>query len=142
AATNQIIRQSTEIREECMLNSNGIKSGVVASILIGAAILFCCSFTALAQSATGGFRGVVTDSGGAALAGASVVAKNIATGTEIKTTTNSEGIYTISRILPGKYLLKVEAQAFKRVEFTDIDVSVGKETVIDAQLEPGAINEV
>jgi outer membrane receptor protein involved in Fe transport len=110
--------------------------------LIGAAMLFCSSVTALAQSATGGFRGVVTDSSGAAVAGATVAAKNVATGTEIKTTTNREGAYTIPRILPGKYSFKIEAQAFKRVEFTDIDVSIGKETVIDAQLEPGSISEV
>jgi outer membrane receptor protein involved in Fe transport len=125
-----------------MFETNKIKSGVVAAVLIGAAMFFCFSVTALAQSATGGFRGVVTDSSGAAVAGATVAAKNVATGTEIKTTTNSEGAYTVPRILPGKYSLKIEAQAFKRVEFTDIDVSIGKETVIDAQLEPGSISEV
>jgi len=125
-----------------MSDTNKIKSGVVAAVLIGAAMLFCFSLTALAQTATGGFRGVVTDSSGAAIAGATVAAKNVATGTEIKTTTNREGAYTIPRILPGKYSIKIEAQAFKRVEFTDIDVSIGKETVIDAQLEPGSISEV
>jgi outer membrane receptor protein involved in Fe transport len=125
-----------------MLDTNKIRSGVVARVLISAAMLFCFSAPSLAQSATGGFRGVVTDTSGAAIAGATVIAKNVATGTEIKTTTNSEGAFTIPRILPGKYSLKVEAQAFKRTEFADIDVSVGKETVVDAQLEPGSISEV
>src|SRR5262249_59487935 len=125
-----------------MLNTNEFKSGVVATILMGASVLFFCSFTALAQTATGGLRGVVTDPSGAALHGANVVARNPATGTEIRTTTNSEGIYSIPRILPGRYSVVVEAPGFKKTEFTDIEVSIGKDTVVDAKLEPGAISEV
>src|SRR5262249_32540903 len=103
---------------------------------------FFCSFTALAQTATGGLRGVVTDPSGAALHGANVVARNSATGTEIRTTTNSEGIYSIPRILPGRYSVSVEAPGFKKTEFTEIEVSIGKERVGEGKLEAGAISEV
>jgi outer membrane receptor protein involved in Fe transport len=118
------------------------KSGIATVIVIGVAILFSSSPISLAQSATGGIRGAVTDASEAALPGATVVVKNVATGADIKTTTNSEGIYSVPRILPGKYSITIEAQSFKKAEITDVEVSVGKDTVVDAKLEPGAISEV
>ena len=97
---------------------------------------------AAAQSATGGIRGVVTDASGAALPGAGVTARNVATGVESKTTATGEGLYAIPRILPGTYQVAIEVRGFKRAEVTDVEVSVGKDSVVDAQLEPGAISEV
>src|SRR5215475_457516 len=125
-----------------MLYTNKIKSGVVAKVLISAATLFCFSMIALAQTTTGGIRGVVTDATGAALPGATVTTRNVATGFEIKTTATGEGVYSIPRILPGRYNIAVEAQGFKKTEVTDIEVSIGKDAVIDVKLEAGAISEV
>jgi outer membrane receptor protein involved in Fe transport len=82
------------------------------------------------------------DASGAVLAGAKVTATNNATGVVLQTTANSEGLYSFPRILPGKYTISVEVQAFKKQTFTDVDVTVGKDTVIDASMEPGAISEV
>jgi outer membrane receptor protein involved in Fe transport len=125
-----------------MFETNKIKSGVVATVLIGAAMLFCFSVTALSQTATGGLRGVVTDASGAALPGAAVTARNVATGVETRTTATGEGVYSIPRILPGKYNIAVEAPGFKKTEVTGIEVSIGKDAVIDVKLEAGAITEV
>src|SRR5262245_44304063 len=125
-----------------MLDTNKIKSGVVAKVLIGVAMLFCFSMTTLAQTTTGGIRGVVTDATGAALPGAMVTARNVATSFEIKTTATGEGVYSIPRILPGKYNIAVEAPGFKKTAVTDIEVSIGKDAVIDVKLEAGAISEV
>ncbi|MFN0123293.1 MAG: TonB-dependent receptor domain-containing protein, partial [Blastocatellia bacterium] len=97
---------------------------------------------AFSQSATGGIRGAVTDANGAALPNATVAAKNAATGLDLKTTTNSEGIYAFPRILPGQYKVTVEVQGFKKSEIADIEVSLGKDAVIDVQLQAGQISEV
>jgi outer membrane receptor protein involved in Fe transport len=125
-----------------MLYTNKIRSGLVATVLISAAMLFCCSITVLAQSATGGIRGIVTDATGATLPNATVIAKNLATGVESKTTTTSEGSYSTPRILPGIYTIVVEASGFKKSEVTNVEVSVGKDAVVDFKLEAGAITEV
>src|SRR5215510_11320116 len=125
-----------------MLDTNKIKSGLVATVLIGAAMLFCLSVTALAQSATGGIRGILTDAAGASVPNAMVVAKNLATGAELKTTTTGEGAYSIPRILPGVYTVVVEVSGFKKSEVTAVEVSVGKDAVVDFKLETGAISEV
>ena len=95
-----------------------------------------------AQTATGGIRGTVTDAAEAAIPGATVGARNLATGSESKTVTNSEGVYTLPRLLPGRYTLQVEAPNFKKSEITDVNVALGRDTVVDARLEAGAISEV
>ena len=95
-----------------------------------------------AQTTTGGIRGVVTDATGAAIAGASVTAKNVATNAEIRATANEEGLYSIPRILPGVYTVSLEANGFRKTEITAVDVSLGKDTVVNAKLEPGTISDV
>jgi hypothetical protein len=125
-----------------MLDTKKTKSCIIAGVLISAAMLLCFSFTALAQTATGGLRGVVTDSSGAALPNSVVIAKNTATGVELKTTATGEGFYSIPRILPGVYTVAVEASGFKKSEVTSVEVSIGKDAVVDFKLEAGAISEV
>jgi outer membrane receptor protein involved in Fe transport len=113
-----------------------------ASVLVAAATLFLLVPTIDAQTVTGGIRGVITDTSGAALPDAIIVARNTATGVEVRTTTTGEGLYAIPRIIPGRYNLTVEVKAFKKAEVTDIEVTIGKDSVIDLKLEPGAITEV
>jgi hypothetical protein len=96
---------------------------------------------AMAQATTGSIRGVVTDASGAVIAGADVTARNADTGVETKTKSNDEGIYSFPRISPGKYVLSVEKQDFKRQEFQEVTVNVGQETTIDAALQAGQLTE-
>jgi outer membrane receptor protein involved in Fe transport len=124
-----------------MFDTSKVKS-CAAAALIAVATLFGFSSATPAQTATGGIRGVVTDPTGATLPGATVTARNVATGVESKTTATGEGGYSIPRILPGRYKVVVEAPGFKKTEFPDIEVSAGKDTVIDAKLETGALTEV
>lgn len=114
----------------------------VQQLLFSVVMLLLAAPSSFAQSATGGIRGVVSDANGAAIPNASVTAKNVATGVDLKTTSNSEGIYTFPRILPGKYSVTVEVQGFKKSEVSDIEVSVGKDSVIDVQLQAGQISDV
>ncbi len=111
--------------------------GMLAALMVAVGLP-----AAYGQSATGGIRGAVTDVDGASLPGAAVTARNAATGAELRTTTNSEGVYTLSRILPGRYTITIEVANFKKAEFTDVNVLIGRDAVVDAKLEPGAISEV
>ncbi len=117
--------------------------GLIGMRLLAILVLVTASALAVsAQTATGGIRGVVTDSSGAALPGATVLAKSAATGVEMRTTTTSEGLYSFPRILPGSYSVTIELDKFKKAEFTDVVVSIGRDSILDAKLEPGAITEV
>ncbi len=108
-------------------------------ILCGAWILPAAT---LAQTASGGLRGVVTDASAAAIPGARLTARNVNTGVEISATSNNEGLYALPRLIPGSYNLSAEAPGFKKTEHTQVEVSIGKDTVIDFRLETGAISDV
>jgi len=96
---------------------------------------------ASAQATAGGIRGVVTDVNGAVLPNAPVVATNVATGVEYKATATGEGVYAIPRIPPGHYNITVEVQGFKKGEYKEIEVAVGRDAVVDVKLEPGALSD-
>lgn len=121
-----------------------LKKRLIGSLRLVISILLLAFFSpeSLSQSATGGIRGVVTDESGAALPNVSITARNTATGGEIKSTTTGEGLYNLPRLLPGKYNLSIERTGFKKSEIQDVEVNVGKDTVIDATLTPGSISEV
>src|SRR5579872_6474191 len=57
----------------------------------------------LAQSGRANITGVVMDSQGAVVAGATVTATNVATGVVTPATTNGSGVYNIIQIMPGVY---------------------------------------
>ena len=71
-----------------------------------------------------------------------MVAKNLATGCGIEDDGDWRGAYSIPRILPGIYTVVVEASGFKKSEVTDIEVSIGKDAVMDFKLEPAPSPEV
>jgi Carboxypeptidase regulatory-like domain/TonB dependent receptor/TonB-dependent Receptor Plug Domain len=60
-----------------------------------------------AQTSTGNIRGVVTDSAGAPLAAAQVVALNTSTGVQRDATTNPRGFYSLSGLTPAPYQITV-----------------------------------
>ncbi len=118
------------------------KLASTAIFLILAALAFpFISPPVMAQATTGGLRGSVTDQQGAVIPAADVTAKNNATGVETKTKTNGEGIYTFPTLLPGTYTLTIEKEGFKKGEFQEVVVQVGKDITIDAVLQAGARTE-
>lgn len=75
-------------------------------------LIFCfCPLAVYAQTAEVG--GVVQDPSGAVIPKASVEFRNQDTGIRRQTTTNSDGIYHIVGIDPGKYYATVEAKRFQ-----------------------------
>lgn len=94
-----------------------------------------------AQTTVGGIRGMILDPTGAVVPGVVVVARNIAANLEYRALSSSEGIYQIPRIPPGKYVVTAESQGFRKAEYTDADVEIGTDTVVDIRLEVGALTE-
>ncbi len=96
----------------------------------------------MAQATTGTLRGTVLDPNGAAVAGAAVTVKNEATGIETTSTSNSEGAFTITSLLPGKYSVTVApSSGFKTKTTTGVDVRLGQDTEIKVGLEVGVPSE-
>ena len=62
-----------------------------------------------------GIQGTVTDSSGAAIPNATVIATNDATGVATARQTSSDGLYTISPVIPGTYTVKASRQRLSGV---------------------------
>jgi outer membrane receptor protein involved in Fe transport len=117
-------------------------SPTLVFMMIAALVIPLTSLPAMAQATTGGLRGVVSDQSGGVIAEADVIARHTATGVETKTKTNSEGIYNLPRLSPGKYLLTVEKQGFKKQKFEEVIVNIGQDITLDAALEAGRVDEI
>ena len=74
------------------------------SVLLGALLALSSLPAALAQAVNAGdIRGVVTDSTGASVPGATVTVLNVDTGVTKDYTTNDSGLYDTSSIVAGNY---------------------------------------
>src|SRR5207248_10351650 len=81
--------------------------------LFGAAVfLLLACVNAFAQQTTGTITGRVVDQQGAAIPGATVTAKNVATGYTRTETSDAEGLYRIGALPVGIYEVNAELQGF------------------------------
>ncbi len=96
---------------------------------------------ALTQSPYGSIVGRVADSQRAYVPMAAVRSTNLATAVQTATTTNTEGIYELRALIPGRYRIEVEVQGFKRFEREPIEVRVGDVLTLDVVLELGPVSE-
>src|SRR5438309_10889316 len=97
-------------------------------VLLIAAVDLCFAFppTLFAQAtiATGNIQGVISDRSGSVILGAKISISNKSTGQTFTIATNSAGNYNSGALIPGSYLLHVEAPGFQTTEFL-ANVQVG-----------------
>src|ERR1700675_2655158 len=92
--------------------------------------------------ATTSVRGSVTDPGGSALVGASVVLANPESKTERTATTRDQGEYQFLFVPPGTYMLSVKAAGFRNYEQKGLTLLVNTPATANVQLKVGAAAEV
>jgi hypothetical protein len=98
---------------------------------------------AIAQNAisTGSISGQATDATGAAIAGAVVIAENVASGVKLTTKTNGAGFYTFSSLNVGRYKVSVSQTGFKTTIIDNVLVQVGQNTAGSVTLQLGKRSE-
>lgn len=79
-----------------------------------------------AQGGTGTITGILTDSGGAVIAGATVQAINAQNGEVYQAATTNTGNYTIVQLPYGKYELTVNVQGFKKYTHSNLQIEVAQ----------------
>jgi Carboxypeptidase regulatory-like domain len=99
----------------CSARSVFRQSGLGTRAWAGAiAVLLVLSSLAFAQdSSTGNVSGTVTGPRGASVSGADLTITNKITGQPIHTTTSPAGTYAVRDLVPGEYILHVEAKGFQ-----------------------------
>src|SRR5688572_7975416 len=106
----------------------------------GLALVLLFSTSAFAQATTS-LSGVVKDSAGGVVPGASVVVKNVATGATFEATSNTSGGYSIPALQAGQYTVTVSLSGFKTAVASDVRLAVGTPATVNMTLEVGALTE-
>jgi len=106
--------------------------------LAGAVLLL--SFAAGAQTSTGVLQGRVTDASSAAVPQAKVTIQNEDTGVAQTVTSNGEGNFSQSYLLPGNYLVMVEKAGFTKYVTSHIRVDVDESPNLDVHLSVGEVS--
>lgn len=94
-----------------------------------------------AQGITGSITGTVTDQSGAALAGATVTIREVATNALHTATTSEAGTYTVPQLPPGTYTVAITKGAFKSFRQSGIVLQIDQVAQVNAELTVGATDE-
>jgi hypothetical protein len=92
----------------------------------------------LAQTFNSSLGGTVTDSSGAAVPKAVVIATGIETGVINKATTNGSGVYEFPSLQEGNYRVSTEMAGFKQFVYQKVVLDVGAQVRLNFALEVGA----
>ena len=99
------------------------------------------SLVALAQTGQGIITGIVTDASGAAIPNVAVRVTDKSTQFVYTATTNTEGLYRAPYLNPGVYEVSFEAQGFKRVLRSSVQVRSTETARVDLRMEVGNVAE-
>src|SRR5882672_10491225 len=108
-------------------------------VLVSCLVLAGLTAFAQSQATTGNIEGRVVDTNGAAIPGVTVTATNQETGLAKTADTDTEGIYRIIFLSPGKYRVTTGGtKGFAGADYGNVTVTVGGQTPLDIQLKLGA----
>jgi hypothetical protein len=107
-------------------------SSLVLSLLV---------LSSAAQTSTTQVSGTVSDSSGAVVPGATVIATNNNTGVVNRQTTTAAGVYAFPALPVGTYTIQVESPGFKVTSKSGIVLQVGTPARVDIELEVGTAAE-
>ena len=124
--------------------SNRTRPAVCRLLLQGllAVIVLFAHAVSFAQGTAATVSGFVTDSSGANLPNATITYTNSATGVVSKATTNGEGLYRVTGLLPGTYSSTVSMTGFKTAAREGIDLQIEAQVTINYSLATGAASEI
>ncbi len=121
--------------------SSRIKRYIAFSFSLFVVFSLCLAAFAQTTISTGSIQGTITDPSGAVVSGAKVSIRNNGTDQTSVTTTNSAGTFASGALIPGSYLVRVEATGFKTMEIP-ITVQVNTTSSASARLTLGQSAQV
>ncbi len=100
------------------------------------------AFASFAQTTSGSVAGGVTDQQQAAISGATVTIKDEAKGVIQTVTTDREGRFVFPTLIPGNYVLSIEAKGFKKAERTGLQLVANDKLALgNIMVEVGATTD-
>ena len=111
------------------------------ALLLFLGVALCAPAAVEAQVTTARLEGIVKDSTGAIIPGATVVVTNTGTNIPYEAQTNMVGFFVLPQLPPGTYTVSCEIPGFKRSVIQDLRLQVGDTRSVQLVLEPGQITE-
>src|SRR6516165_32441 len=121
------------------MNSCSASRALLGALL--ATVILTLSPMSFGQAVNGTLLGTVTDSTGASVANAKVIATATSTGALHESTTNESGNYSFPDMQPGPYSVTVEAKGFKKATQQSVDLAANSATRVDLTLQTGDVSE-
>lgn len=106
------------------------------------ALLVACSLWVAGQGTTTRITGVVTDSAGAPVSGATVSIQREGGGSTLTAQTSDDGAYVFDLIQPGTYTVTVEKQGFKKYVSSQNSALINQPLTVNASLQAGDVSAV
>ena len=113
----------------------------LVSFVMALAVLLGPESLLHAQDTTGSISGTVTDTTGAIVAGATVVAHRMDTNADTQTTTSSDGTYSFNLMPPAVYRITVTESGFKSFQQDNLTLTINERAQANATLEVGATDQ-
>jgi hypothetical protein len=111
------------------------------STLLRLSLLFAAGMAAFSQSTTQLIQGLITDSTGSAVAGATVTATNQGTNVATTVTSNETGNYTFPLLPVGDYTVRCEKQGFRAGLVKNLRLETAAQVRQDFKLDVGSVTE-
>ena len=108
-------------------------------IFLVAICVLLLSFAAYGQFTGGDLVGTVVDSSGAVVPSATVTATNQATNVKSTATTNTNGEYRLSNLLPGTYVVNANGRGFETTSVRDVVVALNQTSTVRIALKVGQV---
>jgi hypothetical protein len=115
--------------------------GLFAVIIFTLCVLLAPTFAPAQTGGQGAISGTVTDSTGALVPNAAVVARSNDTGIETLRTSSSSGLYNISPLVPGTYTVTVTAPGFATFKQENVVVNALANLGLNVSLKTGSLND-
>ena len=96
---------------------------------------------AYAQATSAVLQGVVSDSQGGIIPGATVTVTNTETGLAREVISNESGFYRLAALPPGTYALAAQLDGFAPFARTGLVLTVGQTAAVDVRLSPAGLSE-
>lgn len=109
------------------------------AVVVAALLLLVASAASFAQLQTGNLYGTVVDEQGNPLPGVTVTFSG--GGAPQVQVTNAQGQFRFLGLSPGSYKLTAQLEGFSTLEYPNISIAVGRNTTIEATLQP-AVEDV
>jgi len=114
----------------------------VLRVLVCFVLLLPLAIPAYGQGgAASAISGIVQDTAGGVIPGATVSVKSDATGTTFTAVTSSSGAYNVPALPAGVYTVTISLQGFKTAVITDVRVQSGVPTTVNGVLTVGGVSE-